>query len=233
MQPSRVSAVVSRSLPCHRTQTETLTPTQAPERERTDEATTTGSHYAKKDAIAKAYVTGEAIVALCGRSGSDARPVSLPDLPDARSRRKPAGRSADRRAARQIAVAWRGWYSIISTPPGSTTDHGAEAPAPLALNSMPLAPARPPWRRGRRTSARVVTARPVHAELGGGNAAISQPSWASTGSQPKTSPAPRQQFGPTYSSACAPVTAIASLSRAPHRSSRLGLLDGAVLPTAA
>ena len=50
------------------TQTETLTPTQAPERERTDEGDHDRfAHYAKKDAIARAYVTGEAIVALCGK----------------------------------------------------------------------------------------------------------------------------------------------------------------------
>jgi hypothetical protein len=50
------------------TETETLTPTQAPERERTDEGDHDRfAHYAKKDAIARAYVTGEAIVALCGK----------------------------------------------------------------------------------------------------------------------------------------------------------------------
>ena len=50
------------------TQTETLTPTQAPERERTDDGDHDRfAHYAKKDAIARAYVTGEAIVALCGK----------------------------------------------------------------------------------------------------------------------------------------------------------------------
>ncbi|HEX3669636.1 MAG TPA: DUF3039 domain-containing protein, partial [Acidimicrobiia bacterium] len=50
------------------TQTETLTPTQAPERERTDEGDHDRfAHYAKKEAIARAYVTGEAIVALCGK----------------------------------------------------------------------------------------------------------------------------------------------------------------------
>jgi Protein of unknown function (DUF3039) len=50
------------------TQTETITPTQAPERERIDEGDHDRfAHYAKKDAIARAYVTGEAIVALCGK----------------------------------------------------------------------------------------------------------------------------------------------------------------------
>jgi Protein of unknown function (DUF3039) len=50
------------------THTETITPTQAPERERTDEGDHDRfAHYAKKDAIARAYVTGEAIVALCGK----------------------------------------------------------------------------------------------------------------------------------------------------------------------
>jgi hypothetical protein len=54
--------------PVTQTETETLTPTQAPERERTDEGDHDRfAHYAKKDAIARAYVTGEAIVALCGK----------------------------------------------------------------------------------------------------------------------------------------------------------------------
>jgi len=50
------------------THTETLTPTQAPERAPTDEGDHDRfAHYAKKDAIARAYVTGEPIVALCGK----------------------------------------------------------------------------------------------------------------------------------------------------------------------
>ena len=54
--------------PVTQTETETLTPTQAPERERTDEGDHDRfAHYAKKDAVARAYVTGEAIVALCGK----------------------------------------------------------------------------------------------------------------------------------------------------------------------
>jgi Protein of unknown function (DUF3039) len=59
------------------TQTETLTPTQAPERERTDEGDHDRfAHYAKKDAIARAYVTGEAIVALCGKKWVPSRDPS-------------------------------------------------------------------------------------------------------------------------------------------------------------
>ena len=59
---------LTRRYPARVTQTETLTPTQAPERERTDDGDHDRfAHYAKKDAIARAYVTGEAIVALCGK----------------------------------------------------------------------------------------------------------------------------------------------------------------------
>jgi len=59
------------------TDTETLTPTQAPERERTDDGDHDRfSHYAKKDAIARAYVTGEPIVALCGKKWVPSRDPS-------------------------------------------------------------------------------------------------------------------------------------------------------------
>ena len=59
------------------TQTETLTPTQAPERERTDDGDHDRfAHYAKKDAIARAYVTGEPIVALCGKKWVPSRDPS-------------------------------------------------------------------------------------------------------------------------------------------------------------
>jgi hypothetical protein len=65
------------------TQTETLTPTQAPERERTDEGDHDRfAHYAKKDAIARAYVTGEPIVALCGKKWVPSRdPSRFPVCP--------------------------------------------------------------------------------------------------------------------------------------------------------
>jgi hypothetical protein len=59
------------------TQTETLTPTQAPEREHTDDGDHDRfAHYAKKDAIARAYVTGEPIVALCGKKWVPSRDPS-------------------------------------------------------------------------------------------------------------------------------------------------------------
>jgi Protein of unknown function (DUF3039) len=59
------------------TQTETLTPTQAPERETTDDGDHDRfAHYAKKDAIARAYVTGEPIVALCGKKWVPSRDPS-------------------------------------------------------------------------------------------------------------------------------------------------------------
>jgi hypothetical protein len=80
MMPSSAECqrLVSGSLPCFRvTQTETLTPTQAPERERTDDGDHDRfAHYAKKDAIARAYVTGEAIVALCGKKWVPSRDPS-------------------------------------------------------------------------------------------------------------------------------------------------------------
>ena len=50
------------------TRVEPLTPTQAPERSPTDEGDHDRfAHYAKKNDIARAYVTGEAITALCGK----------------------------------------------------------------------------------------------------------------------------------------------------------------------
>ena len=50
------------------TETETLTPTQAPERAPIDEGDHDRfAHYAKKNDIARAYVTGEPITALCGK----------------------------------------------------------------------------------------------------------------------------------------------------------------------
>jgi hypothetical protein len=62
---------------------ETLTPAQAPERAPTDEGDHDRfAHYAKKDAIARAYVTGEPIVALCGKKWVPTRdPSRFPVCP--------------------------------------------------------------------------------------------------------------------------------------------------------
>jgi hypothetical protein len=47
---------------------ETTTPTEAPEHVTTDDGDHDRfAHYCKKDDVARAYVTGEAIVALCGK----------------------------------------------------------------------------------------------------------------------------------------------------------------------
>src|SRR5260370_35159014 len=75
------------------TETETLTPTQAPERERTDEGDNDRfAHYAKKDAIARAHVTGEAIVALCGQKWVPTHaPSPYPTCPTRMDLKEPRG----------------------------------------------------------------------------------------------------------------------------------------------
>ncbi len=47
------------------------TPTESPSRPVTDDGDHDRfAHYARKDDVARAYVTGEAIVALCGKKGT-------------------------------------------------------------------------------------------------------------------------------------------------------------------
>src|SRR5437763_4052119 len=74
--------------------------------------------------------------------GPDARPVSLPDLPDVQgAQRSRLDAPLTGAPVRQIAVAWRGWYSIMSTPPGSTMVITVPKPwfSGSPWNSMPLA----------------------------------------------------------------------------------------------
>lgn len=72
--------------------TETLTPVEAPQRETTDDGDHDRfAHYAKKADIARAYVTGEAIVALCGKKWVPSRDPSRYPICPTCAERKAAG----------------------------------------------------------------------------------------------------------------------------------------------
>ncbi len=74
------------------TETVTATPVEAPQRPITDDGDHDRfAHYAKKSDITRAYVTGEAIVALCGKKWVPSRdPARYPICP-ACAERKAAG----------------------------------------------------------------------------------------------------------------------------------------------
>ena len=67
----------------------TLTPVEAPERPITDDGDHDRfAHYAKKADIARAYATGEPIVALCGKKWVPSRdPARYPVCPTCAERR--------------------------------------------------------------------------------------------------------------------------------------------------
>ncbi len=68
---------------------ETLTPTQAPERVTTDDGDHDRfAHFCKKGDVARAYITGEAITALCGKKWVPTRdPTRYPVCPTCKERK--------------------------------------------------------------------------------------------------------------------------------------------------
>ena len=72
------------------------------------------AHYARKDDVARAYVTGEAITALCGKKWVPSRdPDPLPDLPDVRGAQ---GRGLEA-VARHMAIDQRASCPTGAAPP--------------------------------------------------------------------------------------------------------------------
>jgi Protein of unknown function (DUF3039) len=71
------------------TEVETLTPIQAPEHVTTDDGDHDRfAHYCKKDDVARAYITGEAITALCGKKWVPTRdPQRYPVCPTCKERK--------------------------------------------------------------------------------------------------------------------------------------------------